>query len=492
MLERHMENLMARDGALIFKDQFAKTAWSVGDVLASALRRLKRVRNLVTDPPPRTGEVIYEGYTFAYPEIRFRFRLGKEMYVHRVVLHVRSDKEFRSLAAPEWSALLHHIGLLFAPFHCRLTDLAGVRSTCMPLPVDLRQLHEAMSLNGLAEFRYRSGLDPTRPVLFSSDMSVEATRPLTPPLEDKVLVLNGGGKDSLVAAELFRAINMPFAWFTLGLSAVRSEVIAKSGATHAYSADYHLDPALGANARYSWGPPLVIGLVSSLALIPAVLYGYRYVAIGSEFSANFPTRTFRGMEINHQYGKSFSFESRLADVMARRLVEGIKYFSVLRPFYEIRLAAMFSRFDQYFESFISCNKGIGRGAWCKNCPKCAFVFLILYPFLDAAQLRRIFGEDLFQRRHIRVFILDLVSAGRKPWECVGTQQESQLALLLSLKKSPDLVFAEWPYRDDLERACASLDANAATEEFLHGFHGPHRIPDELAARLQAVTRRWTS
>ena len=137
---------------------------------------------------------------------------------------------------------------------------------------------------------------------------------------------------------------------------------------------------------------------------------------------DFPTRMFRGMEINHQYNKSYEFEARLIEVINRRLVEGVTCFSVLRPFYELRLGALFSRLDQYLEVFPSCNKGMGErgGVWCKACPKCAFVFLILYPFLDASQRERAFGENLFYRAQIRTLMLDLVSPGRKPWECVGT------------------------------------------------------------------------
>jgi hypothetical protein len=232
-------------------------------------------------------------------------------------------------------------------------------------------------------------------------------------------------------------------------------------------------------------------LVSSIALIPAVLHGFRFVAIANEYSANFPTRVFRGMGVNHQYGKSYEFETMLSQIIDRRLVNGLTYFSLLRPFYELRLGAIFSRFDQYLEAFVSCNNAFMHGRWCKACPKCAFVFLILYPFLDASQRQRVFGENLFDSPRIRALILDLVHEGRKPWECVGTPEESQLALFLSLKKSPELVFDQWPYRQDLERACRSLDVDAATAHYLHGFHGPHGIPPELTERLNLVACKLT-
>jgi hypothetical protein len=143
------------------------------------------------------------------------------------------------------------------------------------------------------------------------------------------------------------------------------------------------------------------------------------------------------------------------------------------------------------DAFVSCNEGFAKGLWCKACPKCAFVFLVLYPFLDGSQRQRVFGENLFYRPRIRNLILDLVRHGRKPWECVGTPEESQLALFLSLKKSPELVFREWPYRQDLERACAGLDVQAATAKYLHGFNVPHRLPPGFAERLNSVACKLT-
>ena len=467
-------------------ERFSRFRWKLMRARRYAVRWTRKLRNLLIEPPPRSSELLYEGYDLAYPEIAFHFRVHDHSYTHHVVLDDLTKETFEALAEEHWRPLMHHIGLLFAPFHFRLRDFASVRSTCWPLPADMRQFYEDLAIGGLGEFRYLQGLDPRRRVTFCSDLGMDVPPPSRVPLQDKVLVLNGGGKDSIVAAELFKAMGVPFAWFTARMNDTRARVIVKSGVSEAYSAGFRLDPALESHATYPWANTPIIGLISSLALIPATLHRFRFVAIGSEYSANFPTRLFRGMEINHQYGKSYSFETQLADLIQRRLVENVTYFSVLRPFYELRLAALFSRFDAYLDAFISCNVGLGRGRWCKACPKCAFVFLILYPFLDANQLQRVFGENLFHRQRIRVLMLDLAGRGSKPWECVGTPEESQLALYLSLRKSPALIFPEWPRREDLERACRGFDALAAVERYLHGFHSPHRVPSEFEARLRSV------
>jgi hypothetical protein len=56
--------------------------------------------------------------------------------------------------------------------------------------------------------------------------------------------------------------------------------------------------------------------------------------------------------------------------------------------------------------------------------------LVLAPFLEREQLVAIFGRDLLDDPEQVEGFWDLCAAGRKPYECVGEQRESLLALLL--------------------------------------------------------------
>ena len=140
------------------------------------------------------------------------------------------------------------------------------------------------------------------------------------------------------------------------------------------------------------------------------------------------------MEINHQYSKSFVFEKSFRDYCHEYLSNKVEYFSFLRPLYELQIAKMFSQLYKYDSVFTSCN--IRRGKfWCGHCPKCAFSYLSLFPFMSAARLKKIFGGDLFKNPEIQKHILDLVGLGKhKPFDCVGTQDESILATALAIKK----------------------------------------------------------
>ena len=146
-------------------------------------------------------------------------------------------------------------------------------------------------------------------------------------------------------------------------------------------------------------------------------------------------------EVNHQYSKSLAFETAAARVIDSYL-PGFRYFSLLRPLSELAIAALFSELPEYLEVFRSCNTAFRqspdeRGAqWCLDCPKCRFVFLILAPFVERAELLRTFGgnplADPAQRQGYAA-LLGLTD--HLPWECVGEVEES-LAALAWLSRAP--------------------------------------------------------
>ncbi|GAI57675.1 unnamed protein product, partial [marine sediment metagenome] len=73
---------------------------------------------------------------------------------------------------------------------------------------------------------------------------------------------------------------------------------------------------------------------------------------------------------------------------------------------------------------------------CGNCPKCLFIYVALYPFLEKKQLLKIFGKDLFENKKLLGTMKALIGEGKfKPFECVGTYKESRTAFNLSLKKA---------------------------------------------------------
>jgi hypothetical protein len=108
---------------------------------------------------------------------------------------------------------------------------------------------------------------------------------------------------------------------------------------------------------------------------------------------------------------------------------------------------LFSKYPKYFFSFLSCNEAhktnSGRKkpikGWCGKCPKCLFVFAVLYPFLKQRDLIRIFKKNLFTKKELLVIMKELIGERKfKPFECVGTKKESLVAFYLSWEKASKL------------------------------------------------------
>lgn len=78
-------------------------------------------------------------------------------------------------------------------------------------------------------------------------------------------------------------------------------------------------------------------------------------------------------------------------------------------------------------------------SWCGECPKCAFVFLILTPFIERTDLERIYGKNLLLDSSLQETYKNLLGiAGEKPLECVGEIKESRYAMLLAFERYPEL------------------------------------------------------
>jgi hypothetical protein len=257
-----------------------------------------------------------------------------------------------------------------------------------------------------------------------------------------------------------------------------------SGTTEAYSVDFSLSSEVAKDAAYPWGLKPYLPVITAASLIVAYLKGCKYVVNGAEHSADDPNLVYNGVAVNHQSGKTTAFENFTNRMCTNSVLEGVKSFSIARPFTDLRLAEMFSHYPQYNKAFLSCNDGMGKDRWCNSCHKCAFTYIAMYPFLGKHASHEIFGEDLFKKPAIRKFILELTTPGVKPWECVGTLDECRLALHYCLLVSPEMEFDTHPFRADLKNACSDLDLKLSRHENLESFHSPHSIPEHIEGALR--------
>jgi UDP-N-acetyl-alpha-D-muramoyl-L-alanyl-L-glutamate epimerase len=351
-------------------------------------------------------------------------------------------------------------------------------------------LLNALYTLGLGEFAYRNGLEHPVSPGFTASGDFRAD-PVSVTAGAGSLVPIGGGKDSIVALEIARAA-APVTLFSVGERPPIARTAQVSGLPHLI-AERRISPLLlelnEAGALNGHVP--VTAIVSLIAVASAILHGHDRVVMANERSASEGNLSWRGIEVNHQWSKSAAFEDALRAVLTEEIVVGIDYFSLLRATGELSIARAFAGLPAYHSAFTSCNSvfrlsGPGE-SWCRDCPKCRFVFLALAPFMAPAELIGIFGGDLLdQEAQIPGFMALCGFAADKPFECVGEHEESLAAFRL-LADSP-LWSEHTVVRHARETMLRSADSSLGAPERLLELAGPHHVPEPLLGALRERLR----
>lgn len=331
----------------------------------------------------------------------------------------------------------------------------------------LRRLLDQVYTLGLGEFAYRNQIDVRDRVRFPDPISEGAPSPVALDPTGRTLVPIGGGKDSVVALEVVKRAGRDAVCFSVGLAEPIVRCVTATGLPHAV-ARRTLSPNIGAvNAAGALnGHVPVTAVVSTIALMTAVLHGADAVAMANERSASEGNLVWNGLDVNHQWSKGAAFEHEMQAVLADEVVTGLDYRSVLRPASELAIARAFSRLTRFHPHFTSCNTVFRldperrNSQWCTDCPKCRFVFLVLAPYLDPAELVAIFGVDMLDDATQYDGFCDLAGLREhKPFECVGEEAESLVAMRLTAARP------EWAGHAVVQRLVAEhLDGNPATAE----------------------------
>jgi hypothetical protein len=345
----------------------------------------------------------------------------------------------------------------------------------------------------MGQFFYENKLPFIKP-----KFKIIAAKPKTSPViknkfAENFLVPLGGGKDSLVSLELVRGAQKKTKTFTLNANNALKKVVGIAGAENIFI-ERVIDKKLIELKRrgYLNGHTPFSAILAVLGTALAAIFDCEFVAISQECSSDEGNVEYLGKTVNHQYSKSFEFENKFREYSKKYLAKNIVFFSFLRPLHEIQIAEIFSRYPKYFPYFLSCNKSFTIAAreseadtgWCGKCSKCLSVYAMLYPFIGKESAVKIFGKDLFDDRSLLPLMLELCGrAGCKPFECVGTLQETLAAFCLSLAASG----GQKPYLLDYFKENilgANPDIKAMPKMIFASWNKKHNIPKDLAAILK--------
>jgi hypothetical protein len=337
--------------------------------------------------------------------------------------------------------------------------------------------------NGLGEFFYKNKI-PADPNTFM-DLCATGTAITGRNLGQEYkgnLIPVGGGKDSFVTLHLLEPYKQENCAFII------NHIISAVNAAHA--AGYEegkdlllvkrtLDPnMLDLNAQgYLNGHTPFSAMAAFASYLTAMVWGRKYIALSNEASAN--ESTIKGSSVNHQYSKTFAFEQDFNAYTARYLTDAIHYFSFLRPLSELQIAGIFAKLKKYLPIFRSCNVGQKKGEWCGHCAKCLFVCLMMSAYLETQEVIAIFGRDMLNDPEMRELFQQLTGIlDDKPFECVGTRDEVNTAICMSIramqekKEELPLLFKEYQktkyydfYKDSNVNMLAYNKENLLPEEY---------------------------
>ena len=336
----------------------------------------------------------------------------------------------------ELEGFAFQIGLIELISYWKAFCSPGIMVRSYALSEKQQQWWRKLYYNGLGEFFYQNGLNPTMEEFVRFDFADDA--PGMDTLDyfrtadsTSVLVPIGGGKDSVVTLEHLRREKrvVPFIINPRGATSECARIAGFPNESDIVILKRQIAPELlELNAAgFLNGHTPFSAMLAFYTLLAGRLTGIRDIALSNESSANEPT--IPGTKINHQYSKSLEFEEDFRTYVRENMNDCGHYFSYLRPHNELWIAEQFAQYEQYHLVFKSCNAGSKEDKWCCNCSKCLFAYIILSPFIEDEKMQMIFGDDLLDRPDLQTYFDELTGiAENKPFECVGTLEEVNEAI----------------------------------------------------------------
>ena len=445
---------------------------------------------------------IYKGYEHKIKNndlvMSFDFAVGDIKFRPKIVVKNVSLAHIKRVGDSGMDTLVFHMGLAEMPSYWKATASPKIIVEAGSLTKAQISWWHDLFIQGMGEYFYKNKID------FRSKnfLTIEAKKSTSTFLtivrkvskkQHRTLIPIGGGKDAIVTYEILKQAKQNITPFILNPTATQKALIKKMGEGNALVVQKTIDPKLLELNRkgYLNGHTPFSAYLAFLSTFVATLFDYTYIAVSNERSSNEGNVRYLGYEINHQYSKSWEFERKFRAYSKKHLVKNIEYVSFLRPLYELQIAKLFSAYPKYFSVFLSCNeahktnsgKTQSTGKWCGACPKCLFVFAGVYPFIETKTLVKIFGKNLFADASLIQLMEELTGErGFKPFECVGTAQESLTAFYLSLQKThPPLPSLLRHFRQHIAKKHETLPKQSKT--ILSAWNKHHALPPHLEKTL---------
>lgn len=372
-------------------------------------------------------------------KITFLFTIGDTIaFTPTIKIPNREFYKWDGIGKEQYDLLVFNIGMieLISYWKCTCSPLLVVKP--YHLTDEQIKFWQKLYYNGLSEFFYINGIEASYDdfvnIEADTNHSINKTHFAT---TDNYIVPIGGGKDSVVTLEMLSQAGKDICPMiinprgaTLDCARIagyeRADFIEVQRTIHPKLLELNAQGFLNGHTPFS-------AMLAFHSLLVAAITGRKHIALSNESSAN--ESTIVGTNVNHQYSKSLEFENDFRKYVADYITDDINYFSFLRPLSELQIAMFFAKNEKYFDVFKSCNVGSKTDIWCGNCPKCLFAYIILSPFIKPEVLNGIFGKAMLDDASLQLYFDQLTGLlNTKPFECVGTIDEVNTALTMTMER----------------------------------------------------------
>jgi len=375
---------------------------------------------------------------FIEPDIKFR---------PEIIIKNIDKKRLATIEDNALNNLIFNLGLIEMPSYWKATCSPKIEILAGSLNQKQINWWKKLMISGMGQFYYENKINwPDKNFLRIVTVDEKIREPYVKSLKDRYLVPFAGGRDSIVTLERLKKTGTDISLFTVNPIEKIQKTAEVSGIKKQIVVKRIVDKKLLEINKKGFlnGHTPFTGVLSFISVLCAVLFDYKNIAFSNEKSSDEGNIKYFGKTINHQWAKSSVFEKMFSNYAKEYLAKDINYFSYIRKYSELEISKILTEYPQYFPVFSSCNAGMKIGVkgilsakerWCGNCPKCLFVYLSLYPFLEEKDRLLIFGQDIFENKKLLPVMKNLIDKNNiKPFECVGTKSETKKAFLLAVKK----------------------------------------------------------
>ncbi len=348
---------------------------------------------------------------------------------------------------------------------------------------------------GLGEFLLVNKLQPSELALFGPQEGHDTQNTSRATLSPKVLLGIGGGKDSIVAGELLKSLDLPVSGFVLatGSATGQTHEVAKIMKINMHTIERTVDSSLillqeRPDAYKGHIPVSVLFALTGCML--AVSTRSSYVVVANESSTSIPRAEWAGESVNHQWSKSFDFEKMLQAYINDYVSSQLVYFSAIRPLSSVAVSKIFCKYPEYFESYTSDNYAFRvdpnkrpDGRWSLESPKTLSSFILMSAWLSEDQLVAMFGRNFLNEPSLEPLFLSLIGIeGELPLDCVGTPEELRASLGQAYKHGTCIDSVLMGVAEKYEIVANDRTIAPIAEKFL-GVADEQAFPDALAHAL---------